>query len=1008
MQSFSVRTFIVSGAVLCLTALAAVVISQLLQLRDNQPSVAGQTLVFSGTPAGFNAGPVTRTRSTDISPTDGGVFLGSPQVYDQVGYEGFFLKKFDRHGNLLWNTSYNADDYGVDYDLYVPTEVIGNDMVVREDGAGGAYVVYGDWNYQYIAWHFDSNGNATWGPTLVGVHDDFPDNTRYSLGVGTDGNLVIYWGSYSTCTYDIVKYERTSGSILASHTVFDLNAYFCGVEEFTVQDFEIVGNDVYIMMINIGGMDPTTITVENEQSGTITPVVGTNIYKLNGTTLEMEWMANVNPFINYSEGTIRSDLKYDPVLSRFNILSFSVDEDNDGNPIAQELYFQRMDLSGSKEFPGNGLLVHGVPVTDWINLMSSFEFWEEFKTRALDVDDTGTAHFVYQDYNQTTDEDRLIYNGVRPDGSFVYPAPGLVIDTNYVFDWDHWVVIASGNGFYLLRTDNQVSPGMPDEPDTFIIEYYEYNGFGVTVTDSWTYGGPGVPYEVPLWLTSDREVNLTGLDENHGWLWFDYAVNRDPTWVSGDLNWDETERYFNRVAFSCPYNPYFLLRVQENNQLPLAEEITMVRDGTADDDGDGLADFYGVVLEGISGPLAPYVVEDATVRVAYVDGADMEVADAWNQTITSDPLSQGGMYLEPPHAGRIKLTASYPGCDDQVAYVNVVDTGTPPSCPAQPDFRLMVRPQGVNWFGQEITVEQGTIVETLLTSDDSDPAANPYAGETIYYWYDPEGDVLLESAVNSLTSAAFPLNVSTPDTGTLLLTVNNAQCGVSTAQVTVVTAGSTPTPTFSPTPTPTSTPSPSPSASVTTTAGPTGSSTATPTATTADITPTATPTPTPSITPVDPNDEDGDGLTNEEEIELGTDPNDPDTDDDGLTDGFEVEYDSDGSDLDPLDPDTDEDGTEDGFEDFDDDGLNNIEEQVYGTNPFIPDTDRDGAGDGEEIEGCTYAPGTTTCEDSTRGKTDPLVPDNELTPDRYCPTPSRSATRYRRSAVISADWCINY
>ncbi|UJH68323.1 Calx-beta domain-containing protein [Allomuricauda sp. SCSIO 65647] len=35
-------------------------------------------------------------------------------------------------------------------------------------------------------------------------------------------------------------------------------------------------------------------------------------------------------------------------------------------------------------------------------------------------------------------------------------------------------------------------------------------------------------------------------------------------------------------------------------------------------------------------------------------------------------------------------------------------------------------------------------------------------------------------------------------------------------------------------------------------------------------------------------DTDGDGLTNGEEIDLGTDPNDPDTDDDGLTDGEEV------------------------------------------------------------------------------------------------------------------------
>ena len=43
---------------------------------------------------------------------------------------------------------------------------------------------------------------------------------------------------------------------------------------------------------------------------------------------------------------------------------------------------------------------------------------------------------------------------------------------------------------------------------------------------------------------------------------------------------------------------------------------------------------------------------------------------------------------------------------------------------------------------------------------------------------------------------------------------------------------------------------------------------------------------------------DDDGLTNEEEEELGTDPNDPDTDDDGTNDGDEVD-----NGTDPLDPD---------------------------------------------------------------------------------------------------------
>ncbi len=80
-------------------------------------------------------------------------------------------------------------------------------------------------------------------------------------------------------------------------------------------------------------------------------------------------------------------------------------------------------------------------------------------------------------------------------------------------------------------------------------------------------------------------------------------------------------------------------------------------------------------------------------------------------------------------------------------------------------------------------------------------------------------------------------------------------------------------------------------------------------------------------------DNDGDGLTNAEEQQIGTDPNDPDTDDDGLDDGDEV-----GIQLDPLDPDTDDDGLTDGDEVL-----------QLGTDPWNPDTDGGGVLDGDEV-----------------------------------------------------------
>ncbi|MFC1604706.1 hypothetical protein ACFL5F_06725 [Planctomycetota bacterium] len=76
-------------------------------------------------------------------------------------------------------------------------------------------------------------------------------------------------------------------------------------------------------------------------------------------------------------------------------------------------------------------------------------------------------------------------------------------------------------------------------------------------------------------------------------------------------------------------------------------------------------------------------------------------------------------------------------------------------------------------------------------------------------------------------------------------------------------------------------------------------------------------------------DSDGDGLTDDEEVALGTDPLDDDTDDDGLLDGTEVEIAEGSGCPDPLNPDSDGDTLADGAE------------VDMGTSPCNVDTDGD-------------------------------------------------------------------
>ena len=92
-------------------------------------------------------------------------------------------------------------------------------------------------------------------------------------------------------------------------------------------------------------------------------------------------------------------------------------------------------------------------------------------------------------------------------------------------------------------------------------------------------------------------------------------------------------------------------------------------------------------------------------------------------------------------------------------------------------------------------------------------------------------------------------------------------------------------------------------------------------------------------------DADFDGLNDDVEEDIGTDPNDPDTDGDGIEDGQEVNVDG----TDPLDDCDSIGGTPLPDTDCDNDGLTNAEENDLGTDPFDTDSDDDGLTDGEEV-----------------------------------------------------------
>jgi hypothetical protein len=169
----------------------------------------------------------------------------------------------------------------------------------------------------------------------------------------------------------------------------------------------------------------------------------------------------------------------------------------------------------------------------------------------------------------------------------------------------------------------------------------------------------------------------------------------------------------------------------------------------------------------------------------------------------------------------------------------------------------------------------------------------------------------------------------------------------------------------------------------------------------------------PADSPLDEADTDSDGLTDAQELQLGTSPFLADTDGDGFSDGVEVYARSRGADFTP-----DQHGLPDGGGldpgcppelrgvDTDHDGLTDCDEQIIGTNALKIDSDDDGVPDSVEFKLGTQASSRDLDQDPdndrlTNGQelalhTNPLVADSD----------TLSTTAYRVEVQLDGGYTV--